>query len=90
MQSIQFENDGGAGESYISIEYTLKFEMEPILDHVAIRDARRATKRAYQRAKRRSLRMYANPLANFDDQKLGNATSTRIEPPEFIRLFSLR
>lgn len=40
-------------------EYTLKFEMEPILDHVAIRDVRHATKRAYQRAKRRSLRMYA-------------------------------
>jgi len=40
-------------------EYALKLEMKRILDHVAIRDARRATKRAYQRAKRHLLRMYA-------------------------------
>lgn len=41
------------------IEYALKFEMKSILDYIAIWDARRATKRAYQKAKRRSLRMYA-------------------------------
>jgi len=43
----------------LHIECALKLEMKRILDHVAIRDARRATKRAYQRTKRHLLRMYA-------------------------------
>jgi len=43
----------------LHIKYALKLEMKRILDHVAIRDARRATKCAYQRAKRYLLRMYA-------------------------------
>lgn len=38
--SIQFENDDGGGRKLHSIAthiaYALKFEMEPILDHIAI------------------------------------------------------
>lgn len=41
------------------IEYALKFETEPIPDHVAIRNAWRATTRAYQRVSVASFRMYA-------------------------------
>lgn len=64
------------------IEYALKFETEPIPDHVAIRDARRATTRAYQRSSVAPFVCTLVRSGNLEDQKLGNAAAcTQIEPP---------
>lgn len=78
----RFENDGLLCErvkvALVSrIGYATKFETEPIPDRVAIRGARRATTRAYQRTRRRPPSYVRASPANLGDQKLGDTPPAR-------------